>query len=314
MDCRKVDAIGSVDRCHDGKSGIDAFNTTGREVWCRRRTKFARAPRRQLDVLPVSGALHHALAVLVERHHQRGDAADYGDIERHGRAFAPAQRAEHHVDHGPRQRRSGDGGTPHERGGAFREHAEEADALLQEGLRIQWLTTIKKVIGSDLTVEIMELDASGRPRPTGRFETLTADAIVLALGQDPDSAFLRQVPNIEFSADGVVKVGPDMMTGHPGIFAGGDLVGGERSVTHSVGHGKRAALLELRQELGLAKEETMAIGDGANDLDMIVEAGLGVAYHAKPKVAEAAAARIDHGDLTALLYVQGYRRDEFVES
>ena len=77
--------------------------------------------------------------------------------------------------------------------------------------------------------------------------------------------------------------------------------------------GKRAALLELRQELGLAKDETMAIGDGANDLDMIVEAGLGVAYHAKPKVAEAAAARIDHGDLTALLYVQGYRKEEFME-
>jgi len=78
--------------------------------------------------------------------------------------------------------------------------------------------------------------------------------------------------------------------------------------------GKRAALLELRQEFGLKPEETMAAGDGANDLDMIVEAGLGVAYHAKPKVAEAAAARIDHADLTALLYVQGYRRDEFVEN
>jgi phosphoserine phosphatase len=78
--------------------------------------------------------------------------------------------------------------------------------------------------------------------------------------------------------------------------------------------GKRAALIEMRDELGLAKHETMAIGDGANDLDMIVEAGLGVAYHAKPKVAEAASARIDHGDLTALLYVQGYRRDEFVEN
>jgi phosphoserine phosphatase len=77
--------------------------------------------------------------------------------------------------------------------------------------------------------------------------------------------------------------------------------------------GKRAALLEMRQELGLAKEDTMAIGDGANDLDMIVEAGLGVAYHAKPKVAAAAAARIDHGDLTALLYVQGYKRDEFAQ-
>jgi phosphoserine phosphatase len=78
--------------------------------------------------------------------------------------------------------------------------------------------------------------------------------------------------------------------------------------------GKRAALIELRDELGLAKADTMAIGDGANDLDMILEAGLGVAYHAKPKVSEAAPARIDHGDLTALLYVQGYRREEFVQA
>ena len=76
--------------------------------------------------------------------------------------------------------------------------------------------------------------------------------------------------------------------------------------------GKRAALIELRQELGLAQAETMAIGDGANDMDMIAEAGLGVAFHAKPKVAAAAPARIDHADLTALLYVQGYRREEFV--
>ena len=77
---------------------------------------------------------------------------------------------------------------------------------------------------------------------------------------------------------------------------------------------KRAALIELRQEFGLKPEETMAVGDGANDLDMIVEAGLGVAYHAKPKVAEAAAARLDHTDLTALLYVQGYARAEFVDA
>jgi phosphoserine phosphatase len=77
--------------------------------------------------------------------------------------------------------------------------------------------------------------------------------------------------------------------------------------------GKRAALIELRSELGLDKEETMAVGDGANDLDMLAEAGLGVAYHAKPKVAAAAHARIEHCDLTALLYMQGYRRDEFVK-
>jgi phosphoserine phosphatase len=77
---------------------------------------------------------------------------------------------------------------------------------------------------------------------------------------------------------------------------------------------KRATLIELRQDLGLTPDQTMAIGDGANDLDMITEAGLGVAFHAKPKVAAAAPARIEHGDLTALLYVQGYRGDEFVEA
>ena len=77
---------------------------------------------------------------------------------------------------------------------------------------------------------------------------------------------------------------------------------------------KRATLVELRTRLKLAKHDTLAAGDGANDMDMIAVAGLGVAYHAKPKLAEAAIARIDHGDLTALLYVQGYRKDEFVHA
>jgi phosphoserine phosphatase len=74
---------------------------------------------------------------------------------------------------------------------------------------------------------------------------------------------------------------------------------------------KKATLLDLRARLKLERNETLAVGDGANDLDMLREAGLGVAYHAKPAVAAAASARIDHGDLTALLYLQGYRRDEF---
>jgi phosphoserine phosphatase len=75
---------------------------------------------------------------------------------------------------------------------------------------------------------------------------------------------------------------------------------------------KLAALQELREQFELDDIDTLAVGDGANDLAMIQDAGLGVAYHAKPAVAAAAAARIDHGDLTALLYAQGYRRDEFV--
>ena len=76
---------------------------------------------------------------------------------------------------------------------------------------------------------------------------------------------------------------------------------------------KLATLIELRERLGLSAPETLSAGDGANDLAMIEAAGLGVAYHAKPKVAEAAHARIDHGDLTALLYLQGYRREEFAD-
>jgi phosphoserine phosphatase len=75
---------------------------------------------------------------------------------------------------------------------------------------------------------------------------------------------------------------------------------------------KLATLVELRESFDLDNLDTIVVGDGANDLGMIEAAGLGVAYHAKPAVAAAAAARIDHGDLTALLYAQGYRREEFV--
>jgi NADPH-dependent glutamate synthase beta subunit-like oxidoreductase len=120
-------------------------------------------------------------------------------------------------------------------------HAFEADEALEEGVRIKWLTTIKEVVGPSLTVERMELDGNGRPRPTGEFETLSADAVVLALGQETESAFLRKVPAIEFDVDGTVIVGANMMTGQPGIFAGGDMVPGERTVTAGVGHGKKAA-------------------------------------------------------------------------
>jgi phosphoserine phosphatase len=74
---------------------------------------------------------------------------------------------------------------------------------------------------------------------------------------------------------------------------------------------KLAALRELREAFDIDDIDTLAVGDGANDLGMIQEAGLGVAYHAKPAVAAAANARIDYGDLTALLYAQGYKRTEF---
>ena len=103
-------------------------------------------------------------------------------------------------------------------------HAFEADEAIEEGIKIKWLTSIKEIAGPTLTVERMTLDAVARPQPTGEIETLEADAVVLALGQETDSAFLKRVPGIEFKPDGTVIVGPDMMTGHAGIFAGGDMV------------------------------------------------------------------------------------------
>ncbi len=117
----------------------------------------------------------------------------------------------------------------------------EADEAIEEGVRIKWLTSIKEIVGSDLTVEHMELDSEGWPRPTGRLEQLSADAVVLALGQETDSGFLRAVPGIEFTKDGALIVGPDLMTGCRGVFAGGDAVPGAHTVTASVGQGKKAA-------------------------------------------------------------------------
>ena len=120
-------------------------------------------------------------------------------------------------------------------------HAFEADEALEEGVKIKWLTSIREIVGPTLAVEAMELDAEGRPRPTGRVETLSADAVVLALGQQTDSGFLRKIPGVAFLADGTVQVSAAMMTGHPGVFAGGDAVPSERTVTAAIGHGKQAA-------------------------------------------------------------------------
>jgi NADPH-dependent glutamate synthase beta subunit-like oxidoreductase len=120
-------------------------------------------------------------------------------------------------------------------------HAEETDEAEREGVTINWLQTIKTFDAPNLTVEEMELGEDGIPRPTGRLDTLAADTLVLAIGQDTDTAFLRQVAGVQFAPDGTVQVSARMMTGCPGVFAGGDMVPAERSVTVGVGHGKKAA-------------------------------------------------------------------------
>ena len=119
-------------------------------------------------------------------------------------------------------------------------HDFEVEEALQEGVMIKWLSTIKHAGDAGLTVEKMKLDDKGFPQPTGEFETLEADSLVLAHGQDVDLSLLEHLPGLEI-ADGVVKVGADMMTGYPGVFAGGDMVSTERTVTVAVGHGKKAA-------------------------------------------------------------------------
>ena len=95
-------------------------------------------------------------------------------------------------------------------------HDFEVEEALQEGVLIKWLSTIKNMADEGtLTVEKMALDAKGFPQPTGEFETLEADSLVLALGQDVDLSLLDGVPGLAIK-DGTVQVGPNMMTGYPG--------------------------------------------------------------------------------------------------
>lgn len=120
-------------------------------------------------------------------------------------------------------------------------HDFEVEEALEEGVMVKWLSTIREADFDAFTIEKMRLDEKGMPQPTGEFETLHADSLILALGQDVDLSLLQGVPGLEVR-EGVVQVDPaTLMTGHPGLFAGGDMVPAERNVTVAVGHGKKAA-------------------------------------------------------------------------
>jgi len=119
-------------------------------------------------------------------------------------------------------------------------HDFELQEALDEGIMVKWLNTITRIEDTTFTVEKMVLDAKGFPQPTGEFETIEADTLILALGQDVDLSLLDKVPGLAIEK-GTVKVDRNMMTGYPGIFAGGDMVPSERTVTVAVGHGKKAA-------------------------------------------------------------------------
>jgi 2-oxoacid:acceptor oxidoreductase delta subunit (pyruvate/2-ketoisovalerate family) len=119
-------------------------------------------------------------------------------------------------------------------------NVDEVQDAVDEGIRLKWLSTIVGAESEVLTIDRMELDADGFPQPTGEIEELQADSVVLALGQEADLSLVGGIPEITV-AHGVVSVGADMMTACPGVFAGGDVVEGSRTLTEAIGDGKRAA-------------------------------------------------------------------------
>ena len=146
-------------------------------------------------------------------------------------------------------------------------------------------TRIRLTPGGQALVATMRANGARTCLVSGGF-TLFTSRIAAMIGFDEDRANVLNVANGKFS--GTVTE---------------PILGKEA---------KLATLQELTARFNLKREDTLAIGDGANDIPMIQGAGLGVAYHGKPAVSAAAPAQIDHGDLSALLYIQGYKRSEFV--
>jgi NADPH-dependent glutamate synthase beta subunit-like oxidoreductase len=156
-------------------------------------------------------------------------------------------------------------------------NAIEFQEAVEEGVQLRWLRTITAVDDGTMTLEKMVLDEHGNPQPTGEYEHLAGDAVILALGQDVDRSMLDTVPDIQI-ADGVVQVDAAMMTGHPGIFAGGDLVPSTRSVTTGIGHGRTAAE-HIDRWLRHIAAETDTIGVGAAGREPVVFGAMNTWYY-----------------------------------
>jgi len=120
-------------------------------------------------------------------------------------------------------------------------HDFECAEAIEEGVTFHWLRTIEEIDGKKYKLQKQRINAEGRPEPTGEFEEIEADSLILALGQNIDSQLAKGLPGVETSWDGVVSVDEHMMTGYKGLFAGGDMVPSDRTVTIGVGHGKKAA-------------------------------------------------------------------------
>lgn len=119
-------------------------------------------------------------------------------------------------------------------------HQTEIQEAIEEGVNMKWLSTIREAQGGEIKIEKMELDENGKPRGTGVYENIAVDTVVLALGQQTNLGFLANFPGLRAQDDELV-VDEAMMTSVPGIFAGGDMVKGDKNVTVAIGHGKKAA-------------------------------------------------------------------------
>ncbi len=119
-------------------------------------------------------------------------------------------------------------------------HSFERDEAIEEGSTLKCLHSIKRVDGRKVTLEKMKTTDKRWPEPTGEFDSIEADVIVQAVGQDIDTGILHNVPGVKIK-DGITQVNEAMCTGEDGIFAGGDMVPSQRTVTTAIGHGKKAA-------------------------------------------------------------------------
>ena len=183
---------------------------------------------------------------------------------------------------------------------AITERAMRGEIAFEPALRER--VALLKDLPADVVDEIIEKRITLTPGGRALVQTMRAQGGYACLVSGGFTLFTGPI---------AARIGFDEHRSNRLILNGGKLAGlVEEPILGR--EAKLATLLELRQRLGLAPHETMAVGDGANDLAMLGEAGLGVAFRAKPAVAAAAHARIDHGDLTALLYLQGYAASEFV--
>ena len=120
-------------------------------------------------------------------------------------------------------------------------NAEEMDAAIAEGIQVKWLSTIASASNDSIKIEKMELDENGKPQPTGQYEELPADAVVLAIGQNVDKSVLTKLSDLKMDKDNVIIDEETKMTSIEGIFAAGDVATKDRTVTHAIGMGKNAA-------------------------------------------------------------------------